>query len=106
MSYDNATIRNMSDVELVHAELQLDRDLVALRFQKKAGTVKNTQLMKGLRKSIARLQTEQSAREIKENLFPGTLRELHRDTFEAKAVAKKEGSSFASELNEQIGDAE
>jgi len=102
----------MSDEELVHAELQLDRDLVTLRFRKKAGTLNRDEvgLLKEARKNIARLRTEQIAREKAAGMLKDSMRDLYRSTFKAAAdeLAKQAvgGSSLGSDLNEMMEDSE
>lgn len=108
--YTKAKLQEMSDEAIVHAELQLDRDLVALRFQKKSGVTVGIHKSKQVRKNIARLRSEQRAREIAGNLEKDSLRETHRGSFspaenELASQAVK-GSSFASDLNEQMEEEE
>ena len=96
-------LQAMSDEELVHAELQLDRDMIALRFAKQMGTLKETHKFKEVRREIARLRTEQIARENRKGVAKNTLRDLHRGTFVPKVSETIGGdASFASELNEQM----
>jgi ribosomal protein L29 len=98
-----STRPEVSDKELIHAELQLDRDMVNLRFAKQMGTLKETHKFKEIRREIARLRTEQVARENARGLAKNSLKDLHKGTFEARVDEKvtAEGS-FASELNEQM----
>lgn len=107
MSYTKSDLEALSDESLVHAELQLDRDLVGLRFQKKAGTLRNIMQPRVLRKNIARVRTEQRKRERSSDLPKNALRDEHRVSFVASEPAEiAEGSSFASDLNEQMEDTE
>src|SRR6056300_853954 len=100
--YTKEQMAGMSDEELVHAELQLDRDLVTLRFQKKAGNGKDMHKSKEVRRNIARLRTEQIAREKAAGLAKNSLRDQYRSTFQISAddLASQaaETGSFASEL--------
>ena len=97
----------MSDEELIHAELQLDRDIVELRFAKQMGTLKQTHRFKQIRKEIARLRTEQISRENSRGLAKNTLREAHRSSFVAQETGRfSSEDSFASELNEQMEEEE
>ena len=96
-------IQALSDEELVHAELQLDREMIALRFAKQLETLKETHRFKEIRREIARLRTEQIARENRKGIAKNTLRDLHRGTFVPKVIESVGAdTSFASELNEQM----
>ena len=104
MNYSNSDLQALSDEALVHAELQLDRDLVTLHFKKNAGQLRNVTLIKNARRNIARVRSEQRRREIEGNLIKDSLRDIHRATFSAKATVVAGGSSFAADLNEQMED--
>jgi large subunit ribosomal protein L29 len=106
MKYTNSELAALSDEALVHAELQLDRETVALRFRKSAEQLRDVNLIKQARRNIARIRTEQRRRELANGLAKDSLRETHRGSFKAQAVASTEGSSFASDLNEQMEDGE
>jgi ribosomal protein L29 len=93
----------ISDQELVHTELQLDRDLVDLRFAKQMGTLKETHKFKVIRREIARLRTEQVARENARGIAKNTLRDQYRGSFVPKVQTEiTDEGSFASELNDQM----
>jgi ribosomal protein L29 len=100
-------IQAMSDEELVHNELQLDRDLVELRFAKQMGTLKQTHRFKQVRREIAQLRTEQVSHENTRGLAKNTLRDTYRSSFVAQETSKvtSEGS-FASAFNEQMEEEE
>lgn len=103
MSYTNKEIIAMSDEELVHALLQTDRDLVGLRFRKFAGELNNLALIKTTRRTIARMSTELTAREAAQDLGKGELVEQHKGSFVINdIVIEDSGSSFGSELNEEM----
>jgi large subunit ribosomal protein L29 len=106
MTYTNTDLKDLTDEQVVHAELQLDRDLVGLRFRKNADQLRNVNQIKVVRRNIARVRTEQRRRELNGGLTKDTLLEQHRATFTAAVVAKAVGSSFASDLNEQMEDGE
>jgi ribosomal protein L29 len=105
---ENASgIQALSDEELVHKELQLDRDVVDLRFAKQMGTLKQTHRFKLIRREIAQLRTEQVSRENARGLAKNTLRDTYRSSFVAEITSKvTEEGSFASELNEQMEEEE
>ena len=106
MTYNNAELKALSDEELVHAELQLDRDLVGLRFRKSSDQLRDVMQIKQVRRNIARTRTEQRRREIEANQSKDTLLEMYRASFKAAATKSVEGSSFAADLNEQMEDGE
>ena len=102
MSYTTTELKVLSDESLVHAELQLDRELVSLNFMKKAGTLRNLMSTRDVRKNIARVRTEQRRREIEQGLAKDSLKSQHRSTFVASTTTMETGSSFAADLNEQM----
>lgn len=106
MNYTSTELKELTDEQVVHAELQLDRDLVGLRFSKNADQLRNVNQIKVVRRNIARVRTEQRRRELGAGLTKNTLRDQHRATFAAAASATTEGSSFAADLNEQMEDGE
>ena len=101
-NYNKEQLADMSDEEIVHAELQLDRDLVTLRFQKKAGNSRGVHKSKQVRRAIARLKTEQRAREIAGELEKGSLLAAHRASFKPLDGDFDSGSSFGADLNAEM----
>ncbi len=57
-----ADIRAMSDDQLKEEILKLKKEQFNLRFQKASGQVENTARIRQVRRDIARLKTEQTAR--------------------------------------------
>jgi ribosomal protein L29 len=102
MTYTTTELKALSDEALVHAELQLDRELVALNFMKKAGTLRNVMSTRVVRKNIARVRTEQRRREIEQGLAKDSLKAQHRASFVAAAAVKEEGSSLLANVTEQM----
>ena len=102
--YDKQQLADMSDEKLVHAELQLDRDLVTLRFQKRAGNGKNIHKLKQARRAIARLKTEQTAREKAAGLAKGAFHAQYKESFQPLDGDLETESSFMADLNEQMED--
>ena len=100
--YDKKQLAEMSDEQLVHAELQLDRDLVTLRFQKKAGNGRNVHKLKQTRRAIARLKTEQTAREKAAGVAKGSFLAQYKASFKPLDGDLDSGSSFMADLNEQM----
>lgn len=58
------SLTELSDADLVSELAEAKRDLHALRFQNATGELENTSRLSQVRRSIARLMTEQRAREI------------------------------------------
>ena len=88
----------LSDADLVHRVLQIERDLVAARFKHSLSQLENTSRLRVLRREIARLRTEARTREIKSGRARDTLLGEHRRSFAggqapaaAEAPAEKGG---------------
>ena len=62
MNYTSTELKALTDEQVVHAELQLDRDLVGLRFRKNADQLRDVNQIKVVRRNIARVRTEQRRR--------------------------------------------
>jgi ribosomal protein L29 len=78
----NQEIKELSDEALVHAELQLQRDIVHERMII-AEDEKNSDGMvfQKIRKAIARLRTEQRRRELENGIPKDSLRSKYRTSF-------------------------
>ena len=59
MNYTSTELKALTDEQVVHAELQLDRDLVGLRFTKNADQLRDVNQIKVVRRNIARVRTAQ-----------------------------------------------
>jgi ribosomal protein L29 len=101
-------INELTDAQLVHKELQLQRNLVQARIDKQLGASENMSVFTALRKDIARLRTVQRQREIAQSLTTDSLRNTHRKTFEAEmtvtTVPAEEGGflqSISGKLSKQ-----
>ncbi len=57
-------IRNFTDEELAHQDNELNDQLFRLRFQLKMGQSESLKKIRGLRKDIARVKTEQRAKTL------------------------------------------
>jgi ribosomal protein L29 len=82
-----AKVRELSDEKLVHHELQLERDLIAANFRLGMRQLEDTSQMSKLRHGIARARTVQRERERANGLGANALRDAHRTSFKASAVA-------------------
>jgi len=92
-----ATMTELSDEQLVHKMLQVERDLVDARFKHSMNALENTAKLGGLRKEIARLKTEARKRESAAGLEKNGLFTKHAGSFgtsdadAAEAPAEKGG---------------
>jgi len=92
-----ASIRSLTDEQLVHAELSLERDLVAATFQHRTGQLDDSSMLGKMRKDIARLRTLQREREQEAGSARDSLRNSHRGTFDASsAVSSQDAAEGAS----------
>jgi len=100
-----AEFQAMSDEQLVHNELQVERELLASSFRLKTGQLENTASLSVMRKQIARLRTAQRQRELAQGLARDTLRNRYRGTFQASAlVAAAAGAGgFVKGMVDKIG---
>ena len=102
MKYTELT--SLSDEQLVHKELALERELTAFRFRLFTNQLDDNSKLKKIRKDIARVQTAARARELAQGLAPNGLRDLHKSTFQAQALGgRQEGSSFLKGVVDKAG---
>jgi len=105
MKYSELT--SLGDEAIVHKELQLERDLLELRFRLKTNQLDDTATIHKIRKDIARLRTAQRERERAQGLPKNALRNNHRTSFRpgdagaAEAVASSSG--FLKGIAEKFG---
>ena len=101
-------IQALSDEQLVHNELQLERDLLAASFRLRTGQLEDTAGLGRIRRDIARLRTAQRSRERAQGLNKDALRNQHRATFQAKASGSGAGASgsFVKGLVDKMGSQE
>lgn len=98
-------LNTLSDEQLVHAELQLERDLLAASFRLRTGQLEDTSSLGRIRKQIARIRTAQRQREVSQGLTTDALRNRFRATFQPAAVApeSKAGGGFLKGMVDKIG---
>jgi large subunit ribosomal protein L29 len=98
-------LASLGDEALVHKELQLERDLLELRFRLKTNQLDNTASIRKIRKDIARLRTAQRDRERSAGIPLDSLRNQHRGTFTAGAAeaAAASSSGFLKGITEKFG---
>ena len=80
-------IRDLSDEQLVHTELKIERDALGARFRLHTDQLEDTSSLKKMRRDIARLQTAARDRERAQGLRKNSLRDRYRPTFEPTADA-------------------
>jgi large subunit ribosomal protein L29 len=88
-----ANLAEMTDEQLVHRELELERELVHANFQLSIGELENTAELPRLRKDIARARTAQRSRERSANDPKNTLRNRYRNSFTAALAADAAGGT-------------
>jgi ribosomal protein L29 len=77
----NQELTSLSDEQLVHKEIELERALMGHTFRHRLGQLENTSTLGKARRDIARAQTELGVRERTGGLQRGSLRARHRGTF-------------------------
>ena len=83
----NATeIRKLSNEQLVHEELRVERMLNSANFALRTGQLDDTAQLRSLRKDIARLRTVQRERELEDGLASNSLRDQHRASFDPQGT--------------------
>lgn len=88
-------LASLSDEQLVHRELGLERELVAARFRLHTNQLEDTSKLGKIRRDIARMQTVARERERARGLRRNTLRDMHSATFAGVTVSNPSaGGSF------------
>jgi len=88
-----AKLNELNDEQLVHRELQLERELIDTGFRKKTGQLEDSARLGKIRKDIARARTAQRERERNQSLAVNSLRDLHRGSFKPGALSTEGGAS-------------
>jgi large subunit ribosomal protein L29 len=86
-----AELNGLSDEQLAHKALELERTMLAHSFRHRLGQLENTSVLGKTRRDIARAHTVLTARERTNGLAAGTLLSKHRSTFVPAAPAAVEG---------------
>ena len=86
-----AKLNDLSDEQLVHRELQLEREYIDTSFRKKTGQLEDASKIGKIRKDIARARTAQRERERAQNLSANALRDQHRGSFKPGAISTEGG---------------
>jgi len=99
------TFSDLSDEQLIHKALQIERDLVTARFKHSMNQLENTARLRVLRREIARIQTEARVRELKAELPKNALLARHQASFGATrgvAPAQPEKGGFLSGIVDKL----
>jgi large subunit ribosomal protein L29 len=99
------TFSDLSDEQLIHKALQIERDLVTARFKHSMNQLENTARLRVLRRDIARIQTEARVRELKAELPKNALLARHQASFGATrgtAPAQPEKGGFLSGIVDKL----
>lgn len=100
-------LSSLSNEQLVHRELELERELVTSRFRLHTNQLEDTSKLGKIRKDIARLQTAARARERAEGLGRNALRDLHSPTFKAGvSAAPADSGSFLQDVVDSAAQSE
>jgi len=94
-----AKLRELSDEALTHQMFEIERTLVAARFQHSMGALENTASLGNLRRQIAQMKQEARSREIERGLPKASLFRLHRGGSQPVAA----GESGQQEASEEGG---
>lgn len=99
---------SLSDEQLVHRELQLERTLTAHMIRHRLGRLENTSVLRATRRDIARIQTALGGRELAQALSKGSLKSKYASSFvpEAAAPASEAGGGFLSGMLDKAEAAE
>ena len=95
----------LSDEQLVHKGLELERTLLTQTFRHRLGQLENTSVLGKTKKDIARVQTVVTAREHAQGLNKGTLLGMHRGSFvpAVAAAATEAGAGFLEGMLDNQG---
>ncbi len=93
-------LSELSDEQLVHSELNSQRELTAHQLRHATGKLENNSLLGKTRRAIARAQGEIRRREIAAKLANGSLRAAHLGSYKPAALgsAPEAGGSFLKNM--------
>jgi ribosomal protein L29 len=97
-------ITAMTDEQLVHKGLQIERDLIAAKFSLKTNQLQDTSVVGKYRKDMARLNGAIRSREIEAGLGRNSMQQLHGKTFQAVESGAEggEGAGFLKGIVDKI----
>lgn len=88
-----SNLKELSDEVLVQRGFELERNLVATRFQHSLGQLENTATLRSIRKEIARIKGEARAREIDQGLAKDELWRKHRAAINIESAAPSDAGA-------------
>ncbi len=88
-----AELHDLSDEQLVHKGLQLEREMMGARFRLYTQQLEDTASIKRIRRYIARVQTAVRGRESEQGLRKNALRDRFASSFTAEQAAPAEEST-------------
>jgi len=98
----NVDLTTMSDEQLVHHELTLERTLFGHQLRHRLNQLDNNSVLKRTRREIARAQTAMRTRELENGVARGQLRQKHATSFVPVALgAGDAGGGFLKGLMEK-----
>lgn len=80
-------LRALTDEQLVHRELSLERSLLTSQLRHRLGRLEDTSVLQKARRDIARVQTLLTEREQETMAAKGSLRARYAATYSPEAVA-------------------
>ena len=94
-------IKDLSDEQLVHTELSLERKLINSRIKKSFGTLDSSASSK-IRKDIARIQTEVTMRQKLQVLSKNAFKGLYAKTFVAEQLEDTNNGDFLKGIADKL----
>jgi ribosomal protein L29 len=101
-----AELNSLSDEQLVHKGLELERELMRHMMRHRLGQLENTSVLAKTRRDIARVATFVTRREHVAALDKGTLTAQHRGTFVPAAPAAGQADAGAGFLSGMLDKSE
>lgn len=95
-------IKELTDEQLVHKELSLERKLIDARIKKSFGTLEDSSFFAKIRKDIARIQTEVTIRQKAQGLARNALKALYRRSFVAEQLEEENKGDFLKGIADKL----
>ena len=95
-------IKDLSDEQLVHTELSLERKLINSRIKKSFGTLEDSSASSKIRKDIARIQTEVTMRQKLQVLSKNAFKGLYAKTFVAEQLEDTNNGDFLKGIADKL----
>ena len=95
-------IKELTDEQLVHKELSLERKLIDARIKKSFGTLEDSSFFAKIRKDIARIQTEVTTRQKAQGIAKNGLKALYRRSFVAEQLEEENKGDFLKGIADKL----